>query len=391
MVSFSSLHRHTLSLPELVRFLVADLVPQLSRFTFHVSSIQHIFITGCGDSHFAGRAAELAFEQLAGLPCQPMTAMQFSRYTVGYLPEPAAANLVLAISASGQVSRTVEALELARQQGATTVAITGNPDSPLGLAAGFTLLAAVPPLSEDEAGLVVPGLRSYLASLLALYLIAIQLGEGRGHLSQADAEGLRQELSDTADLIEQTIALNGETAAQLADAWNDADYHVLCGAGPNYGTALFGAAKLLEASGDPAIGQDTEEWAHLEYFGRDTPTPTFLISAGGWDEDRVLEVATAAKAIGRRVAIIAPAGSGLAQTMDKDALLVTAGLLPTAQPLRECFSPLVLCIPAALYAAARADLLNEPYFRAFEGGRSPEGGGGISRIRTSNRIERPRK
>lgn len=385
MGSFSPLHQHALSLPELVRLLVADLAPQVSRITHHVSQIQRVFIAGCGDSHFAGRAAELAFEQLAGLPCEPMTAMQFSRYGVGYLPEPAGSNLVLAISASGQVSRTIEALELARPQGATTVAITGNARSPLAQAAELTLLAAVPPLAEDEAELVVPGLRSYLASLLALYLCAIQLGEGRGRLSQGEAEGLRQELTGAADWIEQTIALNGETAAQLADAWNDADYHVFCGAGPNYGTALFGAAKLLEASGDPAVGQETEEWAHLEYFGRHAPTPTFLISAGGWDEDRALEVATAAKGIGRRVAVIAPVGSGLSETMDKDAVLGVVG------SLRECFSPLVLCIPAALYAAARADLLNEPYFRAFGGGRNPEGGGGISRIRSSGRIQQPRK
>jgi glutamine---fructose-6-phosphate transaminase (isomerizing) len=391
MVSTSRLHRHALSLPELVRLRVADLMPHVSRLAPQASRIQRVFIAGCGDSHFAGRAAALAFEQMAGLPCEAMTAMQFGRYTVGYLPEPADSNLVLAISASGQVSRTIEAMELARQQGATTVAVTGNRDSPLAQAADFTLLAAVPPLEEDEAGIIVPGLRSYLASLLALYLCAIQLGEGRGYLSLGEAEELRLELRGAADLIEQTIAFNGETAAQLAHAWNDTDYHVFCGAGPNYGTALFSAAKLLEASGDPAAGQETEEWAHLEYFGRHAPTPTFLISAGGWDEDRALEVATAAKAIGRRVAIVAPAGSGLAQTVDKDALLVTAGLLPTAGQLRECFSPLVLCIPAALYAAARADLLNEPYFRAFGGGRNPEGGGGISRIRTSGRIQQPRK
>jgi glucosamine--fructose-6-phosphate aminotransferase (isomerizing) len=381
----SPLHRHALSLPELVRLLVAGLTPHVSRFTFQASDIRRVFIAGCGDSHFAGRAAELAFEQVAGLPCEAMTAMQFSRYTVGYLPEPAESNLVLAISASGQVSRTIEALELARPVGAATVALTGNGDSPLAKAAELTLLAAVPPLAEDEAGLVVPGLRSYLASLLALYLCAIELGERRGHLSQTKANALRWELSGAADLIEETIALNGETAAQLADAWNDADYHVFCGAGPNYGTALFAAAKLLEASGDPAAGQETEEWAHLEYFGRHTPTPTFLISAGGWDEDRALEVAAAAKGIGRRVAVIAPAGSGLAETMDKDAVLGVA-----VGSLRECFSPLVLCIPAVLYAAARADLLNEPYFRAFGGGRNPEGGGGISRIRTSGRIQRPR-
>jgi hypothetical protein len=36
---------------------------------------------------------------------------------------------------------------------------------------------------------------------------------------------------------------------------------VFGGAGPLYGVAMFSAAKMLEASGDPAMAQETEEWA----------------------------------------------------------------------------------------------------------------------------------
>lgn len=55
-------------------------------------------------------AAELAFESLAGLPTEPKTALQFSRYAVDFLPtgEPGA-NLVMGISVSGEVSRTLPA------------------------------------------------------------------------------------------------------------------------------------------------------------------------------------------------------------------------------------------------------------------------------------------
>ena len=60
--------------------------------------------------------------------------------------------------------------------------------------------------------------------------------------------------------------------------------------------------------------------------------------------------------------------------------------LPTA-PCPEVFAPLVACIPPMLFGAHRAELLGEPYFRAFGGGRSIENGGGISRIRTSQLIE----
>ncbi|MEZ4707109.1 MAG: hypothetical protein R3A44_07890 [Caldilineaceae bacterium] len=51
--------------------------------------------------------------------------------------------------------------------------------------------------------------------------------------------------------------------------------------GPNYPTALFSAAKVLEAAGRHAMGQETEEWAHLQYFvNTDPATPLYHFPAG---------------------------------------------------------------------------------------------------------------
>ncbi|MCB8926493.1 MAG: SIS domain-containing protein [Ardenticatenaceae bacterium] len=384
----SPLHQQVDTLPDLVLAMIDELVTAV-RHTITPSlsqKIERVFTTGCGDSYFAPLNAELAFEQLAGLPCEPMTAMQFARYAVGFLPETGrGSNLVLAVSVSGAVSRTVEAMALARQAGATAVALTGNPEGPLGQAAEFVLETAVPPLPAELQGLIVPGTRSYVASQLALYLCAIQLGEHRGHLPKATANKLRRELAHMAELMAHTIALSDKTTRQATEAWHDADQFVFCGAGPNLGTAQFSAAKILEASGDTAVAQDTEEWAHLQYFGRQVATPTVFIGAGGWDEGRALELVTAAKAIGRRVAAIAPRGSALAAHPELDFVW------ETAVPTRECFSPLLTCLPGTLFAAYRAQLLDEPYFRGFGGGRSVEGGGGISRIRSSEEIDEVRR
>jgi len=384
----SPLHQQVDTLPDLVLAMIDELVTAV-RHTLTPSlsqKIERIFSTGCGDSYFAPLNAELAFEQLAGLPCEPMTAMQFARYAVGFLPETGrGSNLVLAVSVSGAVSRTVEAMALARQAGATAVALTGNPEGPLGQAAEFVLETAVPPLPAELQGLIVPGTRSYVASQLALYLCAIQLGEHRGHLTKTAANKLRRELAHMAELMAQTIALSDKATRQAAEAWHDADQFVFCGAGPNLGTAQFSAAKILEASGETAVAQDTEEWAHLQYFGRQVATPTVFIGAGGWDEGRTLELVTAAKAIGQRVAAIAPQGSALAAHPELDFVW------ETAVSSRECFSPLLTCLPGTLFAAYRAQLLDEPYFRGFGGGRSVEGGGGISRIRSSEQIDEIRR
>ena len=335
-------------------------------------SAGRIYLMGCGDSHHAALGAELAFEQFSGLPTEALTAMQFARYAAEFVP---AHSLVIGTSVSGEVTRTLEGLLMANQRGAASLAMTANPASRIGRAAATVIDTTQPPF-QDPPGMIIPGMRSYVANQIGLLLVALRIGEVRGQLSGAQAGQLRQELESLGDAAEKTITANEMPSLALAEDWRDAREFVFLGAGPNYASALFSAAKMLEASGDPALGQDVEEWAHLQYFARQADTPTFLISAGGRDLSRMGEVATAARQIGRRVAAVVPA-SAVSITSQ------AACTLALPEGLREAFSPVISAIPASLFAANRAEGIGEPFFRAFGGGRSPEGGGGISRIRTS--------
>ncbi len=376
----SPLYQEIESLPALLSDLLAPLAraAAVALSPERCRQVQRVYLTGCGDSHHAAVGAALAFRQLAGLPCEPLTALSFSRYRAPYLAGSGGDALVMAISVSGSVTRTIEALHLGRQAGAWGIAVTGGSQTPLAQVSQAVLEMRVPPLAEAPPDLVVPGLRSYAACQLALYLAAIQLGQARGFLHPPQAQQLRQELAALGAQAAQTTAHAAPLAQKCSQAWADAGHFVFAGGGPNYGAALFSAAKILEASGDPAVAQDLEEWAHLQYFGRQPDTPTFFLTAAQADADRAAEVVTAALAIGRRVAVVSPAGSAFP-------VPPPAIHFPLPAPVRECFSPLLTTLPGALLAAARADLLAEPYFRAFGGGRSREGGGGISRIRTSHR------
>jgi len=339
-------------------------------------SLKRIFLTGCGDSHHVTLNTELAFETLTGIPPDPMTALQFGRYAAEFIPQTGPkTNLVIGISVSGEVSRTLEALMMAHQNGATTLSLTATPRSRIAQAGD--ILAIVPsPAFPTPQEVHVPGVRSFFINQIALLLAATRIGEVRGKLSPIEAQDVRSQIFKLSDSIEKTIELSDPAAKALINDWKDAREFVFVGGGPNFGTALFSAAKMLEASGDPALGQDTEEWGHLQYFARDITTPTILISAGDRDLSRASEIATAAKTIGRRVAVVAPAKStGLYDVAHR--------VLPIASGVSEMFSPVVTVLPGELLAAYRSDLLGEPFFRNFEGGRSQEGGGGISRIRTS--------
>ena len=374
----SPMHQQIYTLPALVRETAQPFDDAARRaLDFEIcTSVKRIYLVGCGDSHHAPVGAELAFHQLTGVPTQAISSLPFSRYTAGYLPATGPkTNLVMGVSVSGRVSRTIEALDMARQAGATTVALTGNPGGPLGAVADAVLETAVPALPSDLQVAVVPGVRSYLASQVALLMAALRIGEVRGHLHTRAADAERAAIVELAESIEATIDACQPVIDQLVADWRDAPMFEFVGAGPLYGVAMFSAAKLLEATGEAALAQETEEWSHLQYFVAEPKIPIMLLCANGFDADRMAEVARAAKSIGRPLALASHAAAGeIAQVVD--------ALLPIPAAVPERYASLVYSIPGELFAASRAEALNTPYFCDFAGGRADE----ASAIYNSHRI-----
>ncbi len=387
MTDRSPMHQQIDTLPALVR-AIAQPFDAAARHAFDFatcSSVKRIYLVGCGDSHHAPVGAELAFHQMAKVPTQALSSLTFSRYTAGFLPATGPkTNLVIGVSVSGAVSRTIEALAMARQAGAVTVALTGSPQGPLGQTAQKVFETLVPPLPDETAGMVVPGIRSYLASQIALYLAALRIGEVRGALTTAAADAERKSIAELAQAIEATIQSCEPIVNEWVASWPQATQFEFVGAGPLYGAAMFSAAKLLEASGDSAMAQETEEWTHLQYFAKNADIPLVLLSANQFDADRMAEVARAAKSIGRPIALVA----------SEDATEISRYVdvaLPIPRQIPERYAPIVYSIPGELLAAARAESLAAQYFRNFEGGRTVAWADGASRIRSSQMITELRR
>src|SRR6266851_1435934 len=95
-----------------------------------------VYLVGCGDSHYAGLATRFAFERWSGVAVEALESLEFSRYAIHSAPPDA---LVVAVSNSGRVVRTVECALVARERGIDSVALTYNPDSRLAEAATMLL------------------------------------------------------------------------------------------------------------------------------------------------------------------------------------------------------------------------------------------------------------
>jgi glucosamine--fructose-6-phosphate aminotransferase (isomerizing) len=252
--------------------------------------------------------------------------------------------LVVATSASGGTKRVVQAIERAKGHGALTIALTGTPNSAVTQVADRTVVVALPQKQRS------PGIRTYQASLLGMLLVAIQLGEMRNTYDQDEANGLRHELAALADVVEATTDAIKGRCHEVADLIAETPTLVMVGSGPSYGTALFSAAKVIEAAGVFAIGQDLEEWWHVERFAYPIDMPVFVIAPPGRSYWRAGDLAATARGLRRRVIAVT----------HKDDTEVTRhafAVLPVHGEVREEFSPLLYHLFAsyvASYVAARS-------------------------------------
>ena len=295
-----------------------------------------IYLTGCGDSHYAGLAVRQAFERWSGIPTQALPSLELSRYELELAP---AGSWAICVSNSGKVVRTVEAAANARERGLLAIGVTYDPLSRLAEACESTLA-----FRYDDPGFG-PGTISYVASLGALYALAIRAAE----LAGRSVDGLLESIESQGEASAATIALADGPAETLARDLPDEAKVDVVGGGPSLGTAFFGRAKLIESAHSPGGAHELEEWAHEEFFCTRSGTTTVIVAPPGASDDRAVEQLEAAREIGASAVAVCPADAPAAAAADL--------VLPVAAGTPEELSPLTYCIPLELlafhYASAR--------------------------------------
>ena len=157
-----------------------------------VTGFDRVVLVGAGDSLAVMIAARSALETMLGIPCEPVQSLEFAYYQ-GALAGTSTA--VIALSSSGETTRTVEALLVAQHRGAYTVALTNT--------AGSTLETEASTRLRIEATRVGWPTQSSTAALALLLELAVRVGERRG---LAEAAGLRSALDVMPDTMTAVLA-----------------------------------------------------------------------------------------------------------------------------------------------------------------------------------------
>ena len=283
--------------------------------------IEHLYLTGCGDSAFAGLAATLAFRRHSRLCVHAVHALDLARYDVRYLPP---ASAVLAISFSGKVGRTTEAALQAAAFGHPVIALTGNADGQLASAAGRILPIDVPTLGFS------PGTSTYIGMLCTLIELALLTS------ATSDDRSIREACEQLPGQAAKTLDWCDGVASEAAARMASGRFVTFLGAGPNEATARFGAAKLFEGSQQIALATNVEEWAHEEYFITRAGDPVVVVAPTGAGQDRAWEILSELQFVGADATVVSdtePPG--------------LAGHLRLATGVPEEFSPVLAALPLA--------------------------------------------
>ena len=244
---------------------------------------------GCGDSYCAALAARSFMMDATGA-WSSRSRRSSSRATSS--PTFPADSFVFGVSNSGTVSRTIEGVQLARERGAWTFAVTVSAANRLAeTAETLVKVNATPNIKErpDGTRVVTPGTVTYTASMLGLFLAGDRARRAASATSSAKRS---QALVDELRRLPDAMAAADESrhapiVAEIAASFTPDRKTVILGGGPNYATAYFGMAKWHEALTRPCHTSELEEWAHEEYFITDEKTDTFiLLPPGGGREPR---------------------------------------------------------------------------------------------------------
>src|SRR5262245_23268802 len=263
-----------------------------------LKAVDRVTMLACGTSWHAALVGKFMIEQLARIHVDVDYGSEY-RYRSPIVTKN---TLAVVITQSGETADTLAALREAKKDGAASIAICNVVGSMATRETDGTIHTHAGP----EIG--VASTKAFTSQLVALYLLALRLGQVRGTLSLEASKPHIDALLQLPQFLEQTLKIAPEVE-EVAGRFHDRTDFLYLGRGINYPIALEGGLKLKEISYIHAEGYPAGEMKHGPIALIDEKMPVVAIAP----HDPVFE-----KMIGNMQEVKARGGSVIALTTQGD-------------------------------------------------------------------------
>jgi glucosamine--fructose-6-phosphate aminotransferase (isomerizing) len=295
--------------PEAVRETIGDRVrghqlvlDALGLTELEVRNLRRIVIVAAGSSYHAGVVGRYIIEEWARVPVEPDIASEW----IYRNPVLSKDTLVIGISQSGESRDTINAVRLARERGARTLAITNMMGTQITREVDATLYTRC----GIEIG--VAASKTFTAQVALLSLLALKLAEIRQTLPQDEIEFILDRLHELPDKLEQF--LNDVDAGRhriddIAQRFHDRNFFLFLGRHIGLPIALEGALKLKEISYIPSDAYSAGEMKHGPIAMLEEGTPVVVVATDIHVYDKIISNIQETRARGAHVIAIATEGN----------------------------------------------------------------------------------
>jgi glucosamine--fructose-6-phosphate aminotransferase (isomerizing) len=307
-----------------------------------LAGVGRIVIVACGTAYHAGLIGRYALEEWARVPVEMDIASEYRYRNPVVGPD----DLVIGISQSGETADTLAAMRLARDRGATVLAITNTRGSQATREADGVLYT--------RAGLEigVAATKTFVCQVAVMYLLALRLAELRGTLPVDRVAELVGELKRLPRSIDKMIDPAESATQAIAEGCWKADFFFYIGRHVGLPVALEGALKLKEISYISTDAYAAGEMKHGPIALLDEATPVVCVATRSPVLDKLVSNIQEARARGAHVIAVTTDGDG-----DVDPHVDVSIPVPATDWMLQ---PILAVIPLQLlaYAIARKRGLN---------------------------------
>lgn len=244
---------------QVVRRLVEAPRPEEALRVARAKPYGSIVLAGCGSSYFAGITGVYALDGLLGQTAWAASALDFAFYRTGGVGP---GTLFFALSQSGETFETVQAARVAKERGASIIAVTNALDSTLARLAD----ASIPLLAGEEVG---PGTKTVVAETLALYAFVLEWAAAEGAITPERHAELRKELQEAPAVVEE-LQQQARLQHAIPEGLAQKQSIAVVGTGPHSALAFQVANVLKETTKIHTEGFEAVEFRHgpLEMIGQ---------------------------------------------------------------------------------------------------------------------------
>ncbi|MDA0165431.1 glutamine--fructose-6-phosphate transaminase (isomerizing) [Solirubrobacter ginsenosidimutans] len=300
-----------------------------------------LIIVACGTSYHAGLIGRYALEEWARIPVEMDVASEY-RYRN---PVVGPGDIVIGITQSGETLDTLAAMRLARERGATVIAVTNI----MGSQATRDAHSTVYTRAGLEIG--VAATKTFVAQVAVMYLLALRMAELRGTLTPERRTELVTRLKRIPHDIGVMLDKGSETIDRVAERHFEKEFFLYLGRHVGLPVSLEGALKLKEISYIATDAYAAGEMKHGPIALLDQDTPVVVVATDSPVLEKVISNIQEVKVRGAHVIAVATEGTDLGDNAE-DTLRVP--------PTDWMLQPLLAVIPLQLlaYRIARLRGLN---------------------------------